>query len=55
MTIQQIKWARLHDWYVSDNGCAVTVLEQWRTPDMVWHEQLVEFTDFTSLYHWAGY
>lgn len=59
MTYSQVKWASQHDWYfrhcqIDNNEYEIEVRDRY-TIDGVLHEKLVTFTDFTELYHWAGY
>ena len=52
MTAQQLRWAAQHDWYRGAelaNGRYIVSCYESET------DQVVKFTDFKTLYHWAGY
>lgn len=48
MTQQQIKWASQHDWFINANYNTVTVIDTQTG-------EIESFTDFKTLYNWAGY
>jgi hypothetical protein len=54
MTIQQIKWAKQHDWFVSALNGTVVAIDAY-TKDGEYFESTVRFTDFRELYNWAAY
>ena len=50
LTTEQIQWARLHDWFVSDNkDGSIIVLDESRDGSVK------KFNNFTQLLIWAGY
>jgi hypothetical protein len=54
MTIQQIKWAKQHDWFVCELNGTVIAIDAY-TKDGEYFESTVRFTDFRELYNWAAY
>ena len=66
MTRNQVRWAATHDWFLSSTGAGrrlgdtthheVTVRDvQVNVTTGAVTERLRYFTDFRSLYAWAGY
>jgi len=51
MTKSQLRWASKHDWYMSGNRYGIVVRDYNNKAEVV----PVKFTDFKSLYIWAGY
>lgn len=50
MTTNQIQWARLHDWFVSDNkDGSIIVMDEHRDGSVK------TFNNFARLLAWAGY
>lgn len=59
MTLNQINWAKQHDWYISDDGVSVTCRNEiydcnGAKPVLV-SDESVCFDDFRQLRDWAGY
>lgn len=46
MKVNEINWARQHDWYVSHDKVSITVMDGC---------EYKEFFNFKELYIWAGY
>ena len=58
MTLEQVKWASEHDWfitYTTNNGIYGVIAKDDYSIDGKLHSKDVDFTDFKELRIWAGY
>ena len=55
MTKQQINFASYHDWYISNDGESVLVMDIVLNEDGLLTEETKRFTNFEALLVWAGY
>ncbi|WP_266031244.1 hypothetical protein [Brucella intermedia] len=56
LTFKHISWAKLHDWFVKDNGDgSVMVEDRFTVGGGPLQVQYIKFNDFSSLLNWAGY
>ena len=58
MTRNQVRWAATHDWFLSSserNGSVTVADVRYDAKTQAVTSSLRTFTDFRSLYAWAGY
>ena len=54
-TARQVKWASLHDWFISGNGESITVRNVVWGADKKVSVTTGFFSNFDDLRDWAGY
>lgn len=60
MTMQQVRWAAQHDWFIASQGepftgMSVVVDDSYTDRDGIVHVQSAIFDSFQALRAWAGY
>jgi len=60
MTSEQVKWAKLHDWFIycvemGIDKFEVVCNDGYGIPSGEWVERVITFSDFNAMKEWAGY